>query len=137
MLIKFWINKVSICYFVINEHKQLTVTMVSKEDISDMFKKKIGMLLSYPLLDVKLAKTPRNGLSSFNNNCKLNRIHGQDKMLMFKICLTGAAKCWYFTLSEQLKTNFESLTEQFTHDYLQNNPYVNTTRLENQNLHSI
>ena len=49
-------------------------------------------------------KTSENAklfLSSFNNYCKLNRIYGLDKMLMFEMCLSATAKCWYVTLSEQ------------------------------------
>ena len=56
------------------------------------------------------------------------------KMLMFEMCLCGAAKCWYLTLSDIIKKDFESLTEQFNHDYLQNNQWLNTTRLENRKL---
>ena len=51
--------------------------MSSKEDISDMLK--------------------------CNNYCNFNRIDGQDKMLMFEMCLSGAANCWYLTLPEKLK----------------------------------
>ena len=53
---------------------------------------------------------------------------------MFEMCLLGAAKCWYITLSDIVKKDFESLTEQFNHDYLQNNQWLNTTRLENRKL---
>ena len=61
-------------------------------------------------------------------------MHGQAKILMFEMCLSGTAKCWYLTLSVQLKKYFESLAEQVTHDYLQNNQWLNTTRLENRKL---
>ena len=33
-----------------------------------------------------------------------------------------------------IKKYFESLTEQFNHDYIQNNQWLNTTRLENRKL---
>ena len=46
----------------------------------------------------------------------------------------GTAKCWYLTLSNIVKKNFEILTEQLTHDYLLNNQWLNTTRLENWKL---
>ena len=49
-------------------------------------------------------------------------------MLMFEMCLCGAGKCWYLTLSDIIKKDFESFTEQFNHDYLQNNQWLNTTR---------
>ena len=55
-------------------------------------------------------------------------------MLMFEMCLCGSVKCWYLTLSDIIKKDFESLTEQFNHDYLQNNQWLNTTRLENRKL---
>ena len=44
------------------------------------------------------------------------------------------AKCWYLTLSDIIKKYFECLTEQFNHDNLQNNHWLNTTRLENRKL---
>ena len=50
---------------------------------------------------------------------------------MFELCLRGAAKCLYLTLSDIIKKDFESLTEQFNHNYLQNNKCLNTTHLEN------
>ena len=50
------------------------------------------------------------------------------------MCLCGAAKYWYLTLSDIIKKDFVSLTEQFNHDYLQNNQWLNTTRFENRNL---
>ena len=73
-------------------------------------------------------------LLSFNNNCKLNKIDGQGKILMFEMCLSGASKCWYLTLSDLVKKDLEIITEQFNHDYLQNNQWLNTTRLENRKL---
>ena len=53
---------------------------------------------------------------------------------MLEMSLSGAATCWYLTLSDTIKKDFESLTEQFNHDYLQNNQWLNTTRLENRKL---
>ena len=55
-------------------------------------------------------------------------------MLTFKMCLCGTAKCWYLTLSDIIKKDFESLNDQFNHDYLQNNQWLNITRLENRKL---
>ena len=55
-------------------------------------------------------------------------------MLTFEMCLCVAEKCWYLTLSDIIEKDFESLTEQFNHDYLQNNQWLNTTRLENRKL---
>ena len=55
-------------------------------------------------------------------------------MLMSALSLRGAAKCWYYTLSDIIKKEFESLTKQFNHDYLQNNQWLNTTRLDNRKL---
>ena len=48
---------------------------------------------------------------------------------MFEMCMCGATKCWYLPLSDIIKKNFESLTEQFNHDYLQNTQWLNTTPL--------
>ena len=114
---------------MINEHKQLTVTMATKEDISDILKfTEMKNAFELPTFGGKACENVKELLSSFNKYCKLNRIHGQNKMLMFEMCLRGVAKCWYLTLSEQLKKNFESLAEQFIYDYLKNNQWLNTTR---------
>ena len=51
---------------------------------------------------------------------------------MFEMCLSSTAKCWYLTLSEIIKKDFESLAEQFNHDYLQNNQWLNITHLQNR-----
>ena len=53
---------------------------------------------------------------------------------MFEMSLSGSAKCWYLTLSDIIKKDFDSLTEQFYHNCLQNNKWLNTTRLENRKL---
>ena len=50
------------------------------------------------------------------------------------MCLRGADKCWHLTLSDLIKKDFESLSEQIIHDYLYNNQGLNTTRLENLKL---
>ena len=50
------------------------------------------------------------------------------------ICLCGAAKSWYLTLSDIIKKDCDSITKQFNHDCLQNNQWLNTTRLENRKL---
>ena len=50
------------------------------------------------------------------------------------MCLSGAAKCCYLIFSDIINNDFESITEQFNHDYLQNNKWLNTTRLENRKL---
>ena len=109
--------------------------MATKEDISDMLKfNKMEYVFELPTFGGRTSENAKEFLSSFNNYCKLNRIDGQDKMMMFEMCLSSTAKFWYLTLSEQLKKNFESLTEQFNHDYLQNNQWLNSTRLENRKL---
>ena len=46
----------------------------------------------------------------------------------------GQQKCWYLTLFDIIKKDFGCLTEQLNHDYLQNNQWLNTTRLENRKL---
>ena len=57
----------------------------------------------------KTTENTKNFLSSFNNYCKLNKIDGQKKMLIFEMCLSSAAKCLYLTLSDLVKKYFESI----------------------------
>ena len=48
--------------------------------------------------------------------------------------LCGAARCWFLTQPEETKKNFDRLAEQFKTDYLKNNKWLNSTRLENRKL---
>ena len=119
----------------IDENKELTVKMATKDDITEMVKyHKTKKVFEPQYFGGKTTENEKEFLSSFNNYCKLNKIDGQEKMLMFEMCLSGSAKCCYLTLSDIIKKDFESLTEQFNHDYLQNNQWLNTTRFENRNL---
>ena len=119
----------------IDENKELTIKMATKDDITEMVKyHKTKNVFDPQYFGGKTTENAKESLSSFNNYCKLNKIDGQEKILMFEMCLSGSAKCWYLTLSDIIKKDFESLTEQFNHDYLQNNQWLNTTRLENRKL---
>ena len=119
----------------IDENKELTVKMATRDDITEMVKyHKTKKVFEAQYFGGKTTENAKEFLSSFNNYGKLNKIDGQEKFIMFEMCFCGAAKCWYLTLSDIIKKNFESLTEQFNHDYLQNNQWLNTTRLENRKL---
>ena len=106
--------------------------MAIKEDISDRLK--FNKMDNAFELSTFRSKTCQSAKDFLNLHWKLNRIDGQDKMLMFEICLSGVAKFWYLTLSDIIKKNFESLTKEFNHDFLQNNKWLNNTRLENRKL---
>ena len=41
-------------------------------------------------------------------------------MLMFEMCLSGAAECLNLTLSNIIKKDVESLADQFNHDKITN-----------------
>ena len=62
----------------------------------------------------------------------MNNIEGQEKLLIFEMCLSGAAKCWFLALSDETREHIDCLTEQFKTDYLKNNRWFNTTRSENR-----
>ena len=103
--------------------------MATKDDITEMVKyHRTKKVFEPQYFGGKTTENAKEFLSSFNNYCKLNKIDGQEKILMFEMSLSGAAKCWYLTLSDTIKKDFESLTEKFNHDYLQNNKWLNTTR---------
>ena len=117
----------------IDENKNLPIKMATKDDITEMVKyHRTKKVFEPQYFGGKTTENAKEFLSSFNNYCKLNKIDGQEKILMFEMSLSGSAKCWYLTLSDTIKKDFESLTEQFNHDYLQNNQWLNTTRLENR-----
>ena len=119
----------------IDENKNLPIKMATKDDITEMVKyHRTKKVFEPQYFGGKTTENAKEFLSSFNNYCKLNKIDGQEKILMFEMSLSGAAKCWYLTLSDTIKKDFESLTEKFNHDYLQNNKWLNTTRLENRKL---
>ena len=48
--------------------------------------------------------------------------------------MCGAARCWFLTQPEETKKYFDRLAEQFKTDYLRNNKWLNSTRLENRKL---
>ena len=109
--------------------------MVTKDDIKEMVKYHITKKVFEPqYFGGKTPETAKEVLSSFNNYCKPNKIDGHEKMLTFEMCLCVAVNCWYLTLSDIIKKDFGKLTEQFNQDYLQNNQWLNTTRLENLKL---
>ena len=119
----------------IDENKNLPIKMATKDDITEMVKyHRTKKVFEPQYFGGKTTENAKEFLSSFNNYCKLNKIDGQEKILMFEMSLSGAAKCWYLTLSDTIKKDFESLTEKCNHDYLQNNQWLNTTRLENRKL---
>ena len=92
--------------------------MVSKEDITVMVKIiKRRRHLNHNIMEVK-PRRMRFLKSLFNNYCKLNKRDGKENMLMFEICVSGAAKCWYVSLLDIIKKDFENLTEPFNHDFL-------------------
>ena len=53
------------------------------------------------------------------------------------MCLSGAAKICFSALSEEMRTNFKAISEQFKKDCVQNNQWLNITRLENLKTESI
>ena len=48
--------------------------------------------------------------------------------------LCGVGRCWFLTQPEETKKKFDRLAEQFKTDYLRNNKWLNSTRLENRKL---
>ena len=88
----------------IYENNELTIKMATKDDITEMMKyHKTKMVFEPQYFGGKTTENAKKFLSSFNNYCKLNKIDGQEKMLTFEMCLCGAAKCWYLTLSDIIK----------------------------------
>ena len=52
------------------------------------------------------------------------------------MCLRGAAKCWFNGLPADIKQDFRLIEEQFDKNFLQNNQWLNTARLESRKLSS-
>ena len=62
------------------ENKELTIKMVTKDDITEMVKyHKTKKVFAPQYFRGKTTENAKECLSSFNNNCKLNKIDGQEK----------------------------------------------------------
>ena len=78
----------------IDENKNLTIKMATKDDITEMVKyHRTKKVFEPQYFGGKTTENAKEFLSSFNNYCKLNKIDGQEKILMFEMSLSGAAKC--------------------------------------------
>ena len=109
--------------------------MASEEVMVDMLKKhKMERSFKPQRFGGRTTENGEEFLSAFNNYCKLNNVDRQEKLLIFEMLLVGPARCWFLTQSEETKKNFDRLADQFKTDYLKNNKWLNSTRLENRKL---
>ena len=77
----------------IDEYKELTIKMATKDDITEMVKyHKTKKVIEPQYFGGKNTENAKELVPSFNNYCKLNKIDGQEKMLTFEMCLYGTAK---------------------------------------------
>lgn len=112
-----------------------TDNMATKQDITDVFNKNKHRKTFEPhTFSGKSTDNSREFISSFNNYCKLNNVIDAERILTFEMCLSGAAKCWFHSLAADVKDDFAKISEQFEKNYLLNNKWINTTRLENRKL---
>ena len=116
--------------------KEDSVTMAAtKEEIAEMLRKqKTRKAFELEHFSGKSSDNAKEFLASFENYSKLNNIPDSEKILTFEMCLLGTAKVWFLTLPEETKKNFKMISELFQKDYVQNNQWLNTTRLENRKL---
>ena len=104
--------------------------MATKEEVSDVMKSYKSCRSFQPGdFTSRTADNTREFTSTFKNYCKLNNINDQDKLLTFEMCLRGAAKCWFYGLSTNIKQDFRLIEEQFGKNFLQNTQWLNTARL--------
>ena len=72
--------------------------MASEKEMVDMLKKhKLERSFKPQRFSGQTTVNGEIFLSSFNNYCKLNNVDRQEKLLIFEMCLGGAAKCWFLT----------------------------------------
>ena len=118
--------------------KKNPATMAAtKEEIAEMFRKqKTQKSFDPKQFFGSSSENAKEFLASFENYSKLNNMPDTEKILTFEMCLSGAAKIWFLTLSEERRKNFTTISEQFKKDYVQNNQWLNITRLENRKLKS-
>ena len=116
--------------------KEDSVTMAAtKEEIAEMLRKqRTRKAFELEHFSGKSSDNAKEFLASFENYSKLNNIPDSEKILTFEMCLLGTAKVWFLTLPEETKKNFKMISELFQKDYVQNNQWLNTTRLENRKL---
>ena len=69
--------------------------MATKQDIEDLLKSNYSRKSFQPSkFSRKTSENAREFFFTFNNYCKLNNISGDEKLLSFEMCISGAAKCW-------------------------------------------
>ena len=74
----------------IGEHKELTVKMATKDDITEMVNyHKTKKVFEPQYFGGKTRENAKEFLSSFNNYCKLNKIVGQEKCECLKCVCVG------------------------------------------------
>ena len=111
------------------------VIMASKQDIEDLLKTNNSRKSFQPSkFSGKTSENAREFLSTFNNYCKLNNISGDEKLLSFEMCITGAAKSWFNGLTTDTINDFNKVQSEFNENFVQNNAWINTTRLDNRRL---
>ena len=119
------------------DERETETMAATKDDIAELLRnQKARKAFSPQCFSGKSYENAKEFLASFDNYAKLNKIPEEEKILTFEMCLAGAAKIWFLTLSEEVKKNFTTISEQFKLDYVQNNQWLNTTRLENRKLRS-
>ena len=109
--------------------------MATKQEVSDIMKSYKSRRSFQPgEFTGKTTENARDFMSTFNNYCKLNNIDDTDALLTFEMCLSGAAKCWFNGLSPESKKDIKQVEKLFKKNFLQNNQWLNTARLENRKL---
>ena len=109
--------------------------MATKEDIQELLKCNKSRKSFQPTgFSGKTSENAREFLSTFDNYSKLNNIDGEDKLLSFEMCLSGAAKCWYNGLTMDIQKDYAKLKEEFNKNFVKNCQWLNTARLENRRL---
>ena len=111
------------------------INMATKQDLEEVLKAHKSRR-NFQLQEFTGQSTENAGefLSTFKNYCTLNSVKDTDRLLSFELCLRGTAKSWFNGLDDTVKKDFKQVQEQFNKNFLTNNRWLNSARLENRKL---
>ena len=114
------------------------MTAVTKDDIKTLLEshetKKLSTIQP-KTFSGRVDENPRNFMSHFEAYAKLTSLEGENKCLTFGLMLQDVALCWYESLSDDEKKDFDVLKQKFTDTYMSKSKnWIYTQDLEGRKL---
>ena len=114
------------------------MTAVTKDDIKTLLEshetKKLSTIQP-KTFSGRVDENPHNFMSHFEAYAKLTSLEGENKCLTFGLMLQDVALCWYESLSDDDKKDFDVLKQKFTDTYMSKSKnWIYTQDLEGRKL---